>query len=214
MDDEPALGQETTRQERRDAVLNRERVLAAARQLFVEQGVDATSMNQIAQAAGVGPGTLYRNFAHKGELCLALLEDDIEVFQRQVGAILGGPTAPKSALARLERLLDELLRVTESHVPLLAGAREAFAGRRRFDHYQTPFYSWLHAEMTGLLREAVEAREIAPLDADFTADAIAAAIAPPLVSFLREHRGFDRARIAAGVRRLFVDGLRAGQPSD
>jgi AcrR family transcriptional regulator len=74
------------RRERRDAIKNRERVLAVARQLFANQGVEATSMNEIAQVAHVGVGTLYRRFAHKGELCFGLLWDDIERSQQLITA--------------------------------------------------------------------------------------------------------------------------------
>src|SRR6476661_1590541 len=45
---------------RSDARENRARILEAAREAFAEDG--ATSMNQVAQRAGVGAGTLYRNF--------------------------------------------------------------------------------------------------------------------------------------------------------
>src|SRR5690606_37833343 len=61
--------------ERRDARENRQRLLAAAKRLFAAQGVDATSMHEIARTAGVGQGTLYRHFADKAELCHALLKE-------------------------------------------------------------------------------------------------------------------------------------------
>jgi AcrR family transcriptional regulator len=56
---------------RRDAVENRERLLAAARELFAERGFEVT-LDDIARHAGVGVGTAYRRFANKGELLDAL----------------------------------------------------------------------------------------------------------------------------------------------
>jgi hypothetical protein len=50
------------------------------------------------------------------------------------------------------------------------------------------------------------------LDVAFTADAIFAAIAPPLVLFQQQGRGCTSARIAAGMHRRFIDGLRATKP--
>ncbi|HRF98801.1 MAG TPA: helix-turn-helix domain-containing protein, partial [Aggregatilineales bacterium] len=44
---------------RADALRNHALLLETARQLFVEQGVESVTMSQIAQAAGVGKGTLY-----------------------------------------------------------------------------------------------------------------------------------------------------------
>jgi AcrR family transcriptional regulator len=57
---------------RRDARLNRERLLLAAREVFATQGITVT-LDDIARHAGVGVGTAYRNFANKGELIDALL---------------------------------------------------------------------------------------------------------------------------------------------
>jgi AcrR family transcriptional regulator len=60
---------------RSDARENRARILAAARQAFAEDG--DTSMNQIAQRAGVGPGTLYRNYPSREALVLAVYQDEV-----------------------------------------------------------------------------------------------------------------------------------------
>src|SRR2546429_9267599 len=61
------------RRERSDAAQNRQRLLTLARQLFAEQGVQATRMNEIAPAAGLGPGTRSRPLAHKGDSSEAFL---------------------------------------------------------------------------------------------------------------------------------------------
>src|SRR4051794_8640134 len=61
--------------ERRDAAEHRRRILIAARALFAAQGIDATNMTEIARTAHIGQGTLYRRFAHKGELCEALMKE-------------------------------------------------------------------------------------------------------------------------------------------
>src|SRR4051812_50033383 len=61
----PVLGAPVV-QERADAARNRLRVLAAAERLFAERGVGQVTMDDIAAAAGVGKGTLYRRFIDKG----------------------------------------------------------------------------------------------------------------------------------------------------
>jgi AcrR family transcriptional regulator len=55
------------RPQRADARRNRERILAAARELFAELGQD-TQMDDIARRAGVGVGTVYRHFPTKSAL--------------------------------------------------------------------------------------------------------------------------------------------------
>ncbi|WP_019971849.1 TetR/AcrR family transcriptional regulator [Mycobacterium sp. 141] len=62
---------------RKDAERNRQRVLAAARELFAEKGLEAT-LNDVAHHANVGVGTVYRRFATKEELLDAVFEDGID----------------------------------------------------------------------------------------------------------------------------------------
>ncbi len=57
---------------RADATRNRARVLASAEKLFAERGIDV-SMREIADEAGVGVGTIFRRFATKSDLVVAVL---------------------------------------------------------------------------------------------------------------------------------------------
>ncbi|HEV7854381.1 MAG TPA: helix-turn-helix domain-containing protein, partial [Mycobacterium sp.] len=52
-------------QERGDAARNRTLLLEAARRLIAERGADAVSMDDIAAAAGVGKGTVFRRFGSR-----------------------------------------------------------------------------------------------------------------------------------------------------
>jgi AcrR family transcriptional regulator len=62
---------------RRDAAENREHLLAAAAIVFAERGLDA-GVEEIARAAGVGIGTLYRRFPNKEALIAELVQDVLE----------------------------------------------------------------------------------------------------------------------------------------
>jgi AcrR family transcriptional regulator len=62
---------------RRDAERNRRRILAAAAEVFSERGLDAT-LDEIARAAGVGVGTVYRRFPDKDSLVQELFKDRID----------------------------------------------------------------------------------------------------------------------------------------
>ncbi|EPH44150.1 TetR/AcrR family transcriptional regulator [Streptomyces aurantiacus] len=82
---------------RADAVRNRERIVAAARDAFAEAGPEA-SLNEIARRAGVGPGTLYRNFSGRAELLAAVLEDRIDTLCSRARELLSAE-APDDGLA-------------------------------------------------------------------------------------------------------------------
>src|SRR5947209_14469839 len=62
---------------RADARRNREAVIAAAKQLFADRGLDA-QMPDVAKAANVGVGTVYRHFPTKDHLIAALAADRFE----------------------------------------------------------------------------------------------------------------------------------------
>lgn len=62
---------------RRDAERNRQRILAAAAEVFTERGLDAT-LDEVARAAGVGIGTVYRRFPDKEALVSELFRDRVD----------------------------------------------------------------------------------------------------------------------------------------
>ncbi len=69
--------QATDRPQRADARRNRERILAAAKAIFAEQGIGA-QMDDVARAAGVGVGTVYRHFPTKDALMGRLVAQHFE----------------------------------------------------------------------------------------------------------------------------------------
>ncbi|NKY08614.1 helix-turn-helix transcriptional regulator, partial [Cellulomonas hominis] len=70
---------------RADAARNRQRVLDAARALYTTRGLDEP-MEQIARAAGVGVGTVYRHFPDRAALVRAVIADRLAHVGRLVAA--------------------------------------------------------------------------------------------------------------------------------
>lgn len=198
----------TQRSERRDAAANRLLILQTAEKLFAEQGVEDVNMADIAQAAGVGKGTLYRRFSNKGELCLALMDSQMADFQngmlarmRQLSA-RGVPN-----LEQLDQFLDALVYFTDTHSPLLCVVQREGLLQGTDDSLQMPHF-WQHMTVSGLLKTAVAAGELSPdLDVDYLADALLAPLKADIFRFQREVRGFSLERISAGLGAL-VNGLR------
>jgi AcrR family transcriptional regulator len=185
----PALEQP---RERGDAAANRKRILVAARALFAERGVDRTSMDAVAAAAGVGKGTLFRRFGDRAGLIDALLDDAMAEFQ---DAFLSGPPplgpgAP--ARVRLEAFVDGLLRLTDAQLDLaLAAARATAAGGR------------VSAYGPLALFVRVMVAEIDPsLDGDAVAGLLLGATSADVVYHLRRDRGIELERIQAAARAL------------
>jgi AcrR family transcriptional regulator len=78
------------RPRRADAARNYDKLLEAAREAFTTQGEDA-SLEGIARRAGVGIGTLYRNFATRQALLEAVYVDEVEGICRAVEEFDGQP---------------------------------------------------------------------------------------------------------------------------
>lgn len=201
------FGSGGARAERRDAAERRRRILGAARELFGEKGVDAVSMYEVGREAGVGQGTLYRRYEHKGALCSALLAESAERFAEDVKVREKSGEPP---LALLEYLLIRLVDFNEENGPLLGAIRDAAGGERRHAMYRSPFYGWLRETAVTLLGRAVEEGEVRPLDVEYAADALLAPLNIDLYLFQRHELSMDPGRITAALRGLLLHGLRSG----
>lgn len=198
------IGGGVRRRERSDAVESRRKVLRAARRLFEERDVDAVSMYEIGRVAGVGQGTLYRRFEHKGELCAALLGEEIGGFREEVERRVGGKG---SALGRLKWFLGRLARFNDENAALLGAIRDAAGGERRVEMYGNPFYGWLRGTVAGLLEEAARAGDVRALDTECVADAVLGALNIDLYLHQRRQFNMSRERVVGALRDL-LDGLR------
>jgi AcrR family transcriptional regulator len=98
---------------------SRQRLLAAARELFVERGYHATRPQDIARAADVGHGTFYLYFADKRDCFLAFAEEaclELEGFIREQLARVSGVEA------QIRTLLTALIDYAERHPGVLRTA--------------------------------------------------------------------------------------------
>jgi AcrR family transcriptional regulator len=194
--------------ERRDAAANRKHVLEVAMRLFGERGVQAVTMDEIARAAGVGKGTLYRRYADKALLCLALMDACFHTFQEAATAELLRPDRPSSAIDRLHLFLDRLIDWVEEHTAWLGVIADQAAGARRGAAQCSPIYQWLHAVVSRLLEQARAAGEARVDDPVYVADVVLAAVNVDLYVFQRRERGYSPEQIRVRLHRL-VDALRA-----
>ena len=88
---------------RADAERNRERVLDAARELFAEQGLDA-STNEIARRAGVGVATLFRRFPTRDDLVGAVFADRMAAYVAATDEALANPDPWQGFCGYIERI--------------------------------------------------------------------------------------------------------------
>src|SRR5256885_2422559 len=80
----------STKPRRADAQRNHDAVLAAAKAVFAQAGTDAP-MEDVARAAGVGKGTLYRRFPTREHLFAAILQDPVDELDASAQRALDAP---------------------------------------------------------------------------------------------------------------------------
>lgn len=186
-----AINPQPTRR-RADAVANRQRLLDSAEKLFAINDIADVSMGDIAKAAGVGKGTLYRSFANKGELCIALMDGDLRAFQNSVFAEFQARHG-QNGLEQLAYFLDAVVRFFDRHSVLMLEAQQ-FGVRlqTRSEINQTSIHGWFHQTVTLLVRRAQgEGLVSAESDPAYLADLILAPLNPVLFRHQRQVIGLS-----------------------
>jgi AcrR family transcriptional regulator len=123
------------RPQRADARANHAKLVAAARALFTEKGTSAP-LEEVAERAGVGIGTLYRHFPARQALLEAAYVDEVEAMARAASELEELP--PWDALsqwlhqyvgfAATKRALNEALMETDPSSNVLVTCRAAIVG--------------------------------------------------------------------------------------
>jgi AcrR family transcriptional regulator len=90
------------RSERGDAARNRRHLLAVARELVDELGVERVTMDGLAERAGLGKGTVFRRFRTRAGIFHALMDEDEQAFQQSV---LSGPPPLGPGAEPIQRLI-------------------------------------------------------------------------------------------------------------
>jgi AcrR family transcriptional regulator len=149
----------TQRPQRSDAARNRARLLAAARDVFAEGGLDA-GVGEIADRAGVGRGTLFRNFPTKQDLIAAVLVDKMQQAVAGARSTLEGDQAGTAVFT----FLTEMIHGQQRERALFEAMANEFLSH--------PDIQAVHAELLELLGELLDAGrragnvrpEIGPVD--------------------------------------------------
>ncbi len=189
------------RDERADAAQNRVRLLEAAARLVAEHGAAAVTMDEVARAAGVGKGTVFRRFGNRTGLMRALIDHDERSVQQ---GFLSGPPPLGPGAAPLERLLAygrARLEHTLAHREVLAEAM-VVGGTGRYT-MPVVMASTTHVRM--LLAQLGFARP------ELTALAIEAPLAADAVTFLVDAEGLTADEVLQQWEQLVID-LAAGSP--
>lgn len=184
---------------RADARRNRDQIIAAARELFVERGADVP-MEEIARAAAVGVGTLYRRFPDRDELIRAVSMDSFHRLAEKAREVEATETDAATALTKLLQLSMDLrvgvILGMLSPRALAAIHDDLDIGRLRTELMDALTRVIRRAQANGSLRSDVD-----------TGDVVLA-----LTSMVKpgpRHSGELREMVSQRLLTLMLDGLRA-----
>ncbi len=144
-----------TRGKRADARRNEQALLDAAAAVFVASGVDAP-VRDIAAAAGVGMGTIYRHFPTRADLVIAVYRHQVDACAEAGPALLASSSTPHAALTRWIDLFVDFL-VTKHGLAAALRSDQA-----RFQTLHAYFLDRLVPVCAELLDAAAAAGEIRP----------------------------------------------------
>ena len=147
------------RQKRADAQRNERTLLDAAAAVFVTSGVEAP-VRDIAAAAGVGMGTIYRHFPTRADLVVAVYRHQVEACAEAGPLLLANSGSPHAALGQWANLFVDFLVTKHGLAAILQSDSVGFAALHAY------FLDRLVPVCAQLLAAAVEAGEIsADIDA-------------------------------------------------
>ena len=144
---------------RADAQRNEQALLSAAAAVFVTSGVEAP-VRDIAAAAGVGMGTMYRHFPTRADLVVAVYRHQVEACAEAGPVLLANSGSPHAALAQWVNLFVDFLVTKHGLAAVLQPDSAGFAALHAY------FLERLVPVCAQLLAAAAQAGEIsAEIDA-------------------------------------------------
>lgn len=181
--------------ERADAARNRQKILEAATRLLAAPGANSLSLDEVARAAGVGVGTVYRRFGDRAGLLSALMDAREREFQEAImaGPPPLGPGGPPRE--RIRAFLHALLSRLEEQWQLLLLREKNMTATR----YGSGPHQMYRAHLIVLIQELDPAA-----DAHYVAEALLALLAPSLLNYQIRELGFTAERIEAGLDRILA----------
>jgi AcrR family transcriptional regulator len=192
--DRPVLPLGVPRAERADAVRNRLRLLATAREMIAEQGAERLTMDGLAERAHLGKGTVFRRFGTRAGIFQALLDDAEQAFQ---GQVLSGPPPLGPGAPPLDRLIAYGRARAAFMIEHREIARAALDGTQPVPVGAETTLSRMHIRM--LLGQI----DLGPADLDVLAVQLTAALDGHLLLYLSAS---DLAEAAPGIEERIAQG--------
>lgn len=178
-----------------------DRILSAARRQFEAAGFRKTSIAEIADEAGVAPGTIYWHFHSKEELFLRLVDEDNARWLAQARAALAGSETALERIAELARTSAGFYEQSRLLLGILRRDKRILQGPLLEDIHERLAKQSISL-LAAVIRQGIEEGCVRPVDAEATATVLFAA-----GHALFNQPGHSYAELAAVLADLAIRGL-------
>lgn len=194
------------RHERKDAMENRQLILQTANQLFHEHGVHSVSMHQIAKTAGIGQATLYRRYAHKGDLCFDVLQHYGSQFINEITEYLDkhSQAAPIDRLSSFLGLWIDAIEANAELIVEMASKMNFNCDDNHANFFLSPMYRTIRDQLSELIHETIEADPDQSPEPDLAAHTIICSISPIGYFHIKNEKKYTKEHMKEHYRRLCV----------
>lgn len=165
----------------------RQLLIDVARELFASQGIEGTTMNDIAAASGKGRRTLYTYFRSKEDIYYAVIEGELEYISEEMDKVIQMDVTPEKKIVlviykHLSLIADIVKRNGNLNAEFFSDIHQVERARRKFDVEE--IYT-----LRSILREGVALGTFEVDSVNFTADIIHYAVKGLEVPYIYDRVG-------------------------
>ena len=187
-------------------------IIAAARRLFAERGLEGTSVREVAEAANVNNAMIYYHFADKVDLYRAVLADSFTEFDRIWEHEVFSTSAP--ARAKIQKYVEELIRFQQDNEEIRRILSMEFACcGKNLKWLADNFFNRSHEKLVAILKEGIKKGELKKVDLSVAISALVGMvihsfITRPIAEYVIGNKlDLTTGHFSAFVTGVFFDGL-------
>ena len=192
----------------REKLLRRQAILDAASRIFAEKGFERATLDEIAEAAEFGKGTIYNYFSSKEELFFTLLEEGRQYFQELIQRALDRAETGREKIERYIDVCFDFFRTHENHFKIFS-----IEVHQPVNHFYGDIQQRLQTNieesiqfLADILRQAMQSGEIIESDSKRLARALLGLIYSQICEVITcAQENFDDS--AEMVKHIFLHGV-------
>ncbi|TDX51159.1 TetR/AcrR family transcriptional regulator [Orenia marismortui] len=182
----------------------KEKIFEAAIEKFAKKGTTSTTMQEIAKAAGIGKGTLYRYFENKEDLIFSLIEFRFNIIFEKVKADIIKLDDP---IQKIEKVIDAHLNFCAIHGVNKFLIREVWGYKSKFKNAIQEMMSLYTGFIKDIIEEGIEQGKFKEVNALNAATALIGMIDITIIRCMMFEEDFLTNKIREDIVEIYLNGM-------